>query len=427
MPAREGEFDSRALFRTGSVTLVLKALTVASKFFVLIYVGRELSLEALGNYGLLTVSVAMAVQFLGLDFYIVNTRSILGGELAHQAGRVRDQAVLHGVVYLLALPLFAGALFFEIAATESVVWLLVLGLAEHVSQEQSRLLTALRRPVMGSIILFIRLGAWGTVLALAYVGLGWTPSLRVVLALWVGGAALSIVVGSRALADMRLLSYLGHAPDWKWIREGLIRARPFWIGTLSLKTIELSDRWFLEHYRGLEDVGIYTFFQSIAGLTSTVVVTSIVMILGPRIVAAHLANDRSEEARISRLFAGGVTAVSLGLILILLVGIGPLVMLLGRPEVDSHRAVFLILLGGAALSNMATLPYYRLYARSLDVTIMVASVIGAAVNVALNVVLVPSHGLMGAAWATVLGFACYAGVLAAGWVTVRSHEPDGRA
>ncbi len=58
------------MFKTSLYSLALRVLLLASKFILMIGMARYLSPEDLGIYGLLSVSIALALYLLGMDFYV---------------------------------------------------------------------------------------------------------------------------------------------------------------------------------------------------------------------------------------------------------------------------------------------------------------------------------------------------------------------
>ena len=133
----------QALLSAVTANLFLRAITILSKFALLIWLGRYMSLSDLGTYGILVTSIALSVQFLGMEFYIFNTREILGSDQAKRTILVRDQLAFHGLAYLLFLPVFSILFFINILPWSLIVWFYILVIVEHLSLEISRFLTCL--------------------------------------------------------------------------------------------------------------------------------------------------------------------------------------------------------------------------------------------------------------------------------------------
>jgi len=398
--------------RAGGVSVVLKAATVLAKFLVILYVGRMLTLDALGDYGLLVASLALLVQVIGLDFYLVNNRGILGkSETMDRATLVWDQVHLHVFSYgvmiaAVVLAAVSGLLTWRIAG-----WLILLGIAEHASQELSRLLVAVGRPIGGNVVLFVRMGAWGWAV-LAFAGLGaWRPDLDSILTAWAIASYVSVFIGVSMIRKDGLLGRSAREPGRTRIVAGLKQARVFLVATVAFQVMHLSDRYFIELFLDRAAVGVYTFLYSVTALVSTAVATSVIMIFGPRIVEAVLLGQDADERRLLRYLDRGVVVVTAVLVVSMSFMFEWLAGLLGKAEVLTEMAAFLVLLLGAAAVNLSALPYYRLYARGMEKQIMRASVAGALVNAVMNVILIPKLGLVGAGVATVIGFASYAGVM----------------
>jgi O-antigen/teichoic acid export membrane protein len=176
---------------------------------------------------------------------------------------------------------------------------------------------------------------------------------------------------------------------------------------VGVKVLELSDRYVLEYFRGSAEVGVYSANYSIAAMAMWLVSTPMILAAHPLIVSAweSQARPRIQEiistfSRFFMLFAVP-QAVFAGLFA------GDLAeFLLGEPFREGHRVVPVVIAGLLAW-NFGF--YGHKAIKLLERTrLMVALVTVCALgNIALNIVLVPRLGYMGAAWSTLFSMLLY--------------------
>ena len=390
-------------------SLALKGLSQASKFLLVFYIARILTPEDMGLYGLMVVSVVLSIFLVGLDFYVFNIRQILAGRSEERPIYIRDQVAFQVVAYCCLLPtlllVFAGGFL----PWDLAVWFFALVVLDHIAQELYRLLTTLSRPVMANVVFFFHNGAWAwAVIGIATVWEG-ARDLTLVWACWIGGLLVSVAIGVFALRDLGWSVVRGRPVNWKWIRSGLGVAMPFFAATVFLKGMELADRFVLDAYHGKAAVGVYTFYGSIANAVRTAVDTGIVMVLFPGIIAAFQ-NGRFREYR-SQIRRMGMFMLAGVIVLVSLAagGIFIVVRLVDKPIYGMHLDAYWLLLLAVSLNITSLWPHYALFAHGRDRAILLATVAAFVVLVGVDLALVPSMGVVGAA----IGAACGFGTLAA--------------
>lgn len=388
------------MLTTSFFNLGLRGLTLASKFLLMLFLARYLQPEEMGIYGLMTATVASALFFLGLDFYVFSTRALLAEGVKNQARLIRDQAVFHGAIYVLALPLLLVVFSAGVLPWSYLGWMYLLLILEHVSQEAYRLLIALSLPVEANVTLFLRSGAWVyAVCAMVF----WLPATRDLTTIWAGwgfGVALSLIYAGWALRGLGWRQALREPIDWPWLRAGLVTALPFFASTLALKTIEYSDRYFIEHFCGKADVGIYTFFIGIANSVQAFIFAGVLSILYPKLLQAaqHGEMDvyRAHFRKMTRMTVLGVLVVGL----VAAAAIVPLLWVIDRPIFSEHLPIYWLLIVSAGVTSLGQIPHYGLYAQKQDRMLVVSTFIAVGFSLAGNAFLIPKWGLMGAAIAS---------------------------
>jgi O-antigen/teichoic acid export membrane protein len=184
---------------------------------------------------------------------------------------------------------------------------------------------------------------------------------------------------------------------WRLLMLGLPLG---WVATLASLTVNIP-RYFLQHYLGLADQGIY------ASLAYLVVVINLVVV----------ALSQSVTTRLARLFADGevkqfvslLTKLSMLGVLIAVIGV-PLTLLVGRSlltllyrrEYADHVGILALFVGIAGLSTIGSFLFCGLTAaRAFRVQVPVYFA-GMLVAVAGSTLVVPRYGLIGAGIALLL-------------------------
>ncbi|MFQ6009257.1 MAG: lipopolysaccharide biosynthesis protein [Candidatus Zixiibacteriota bacterium] len=393
------------MLKTSIINVVLRGLTLSSKFVLLLFIARYLSTEELGVFGLMTVTIAISLYFLGMDFYVYNTREILARKMSKCVPLIRDQLVFHGLTYIIVLPLllvvFAGGLI----SWEYCGWFYLLLVLEHMSQEASRLLITLSRSNMANLVLFFRSGAWVYVAVAVGIFLDNARSLSIIWTGWMIGILVSLGLTAYTLRWLAWQKVRRISINWGWIKNGARISLPFFCATVALMGIQYADRYFLQHDYGEASVGIYTFYAQIANAVQTFVFTGITMILYPKIVAAHQQGRLAEYRHLMRKLGLGVTGALVVLVGAVVAAIKPILAVVGKPIYADHLTIFWIMLGSTVLLTCSDIPHYALYAKHRDREIIASTIAAFVVAIVANGLLVPRYGLHGAAFATMTAFA----------------------
>ena len=414
-----------AMIKTSLVNLILRGLTLASKFLLLLFIARFLSPEELGIYGLVNVTIGISLYLLGMDFYAFNTRELLARPEAERPRLIRDQIVFHGFAYLIILPLLLVVFAFDAIPFKNVGWFYGLLVVEHLSQELSRFLITLSRPTMASLVLLVRTGLWVYVAVATMYFWNDTRTLPVIWGFWVCGAALSIILAVWSLRHLDFRSTRNIPVDWGWLKQGLKVSLPFLGSTASLLCINYADRYFIQFFHGEAMVGVYTFYTGIANMVQVFVYTGIVMILYPRIVESYQQGMTEAYNKNMRLLTIGIIGGVVILSGVAAIGIRPALLLVDKELISQYRAIFWIMLGTVSALMLSYIPHYALYVRKCDRAIVVSTVIALGLALAANTVLVPDYGISGAAWATFSAMILL-GFIKLGWLlAIRRRDGQG--
>jgi O-antigen/teichoic acid export membrane protein len=191
-------------------------------------------------------------------------------------------------------------------------------------------------------------------------------------------------------------------PDWRRMR-GLLRfALPFVPASLCFFVLQHGDRFFLQHLRGSEEVATYSLGYKLAQAVSTFSLAPLLMVWSSQLYAAA----KTPEAPV--VFGRAFTRI---LASFLFVGLGVSIFeaeaihLLGGGSYDAAVPVVAPVLLASFFLSAASLmdaAFYVCHRTKLKLLITIAATILMAVLYALWI---PAYGSMGAAMATLVGFA----------------------
>lgn len=375
--------------------LILRALTLASRFLLSLLLARMLSPAEMGLYGLLTATLAFALLAVGLEFYSYTLRELVPATPERQARIIADQMVLGSAALFATCVMVFGAIAMGWFPARLAPWFIVILITEHVSLEATRILIITWRPVRAYVGVFLRGGIWVYAIAVLMFAAPSMRTLETVLILWAIGGVLSIAFSAFSLSGLPWRKLSGYRPDWAAIGEGLRTARPFMLTAAGALVISYVDRFVIDVFVGRDALGIYTFYSTILiGLLS--LGGSVSHQFLPKVIAGYSAGVDAYRAAL-RSFLWSMLALAAGTVIICGFVMAPMLSLLGLSTYASDIAVFYTMLPGIFLRMLADVPSYALYAARSDNYLLLCNLGSAAVSTLLNVLLIPVYGIYGAA------------------------------
>jgi O-antigen/teichoic acid export membrane protein len=203
------------------------------------------------------------------------------------------------------------------------------------------------------------------------------------------------------------------------LRELLTFGIPFVPSAVSLLVISLSDRLLIEHFLGLQALGVYSITFKIA-LPMLVIVRAFRSAWAPGLLAVSDPEQaRHVCARVTTYFVGAASF----LILVVIAFNRELVTLIAGDNAATY-------LPGAEIVPIVTFSHFLhgfyviltagVFAEGRSRVLPLVVVAGAVVNIGLNLVFIPQYGYLAAAWSTVAANASMALLL---YVNTRRFYP----
>ncbi len=240
----------------------------------------------------------------------------------------------------------------------------------------------------------------GAFIALLATGL---RSAAAILAVTAVSEAVVVLLQLGMLLNRNLL--LPRALDWTLIRTSLAFGAPLIAYELSSVVLDSGDRFLVRHYLGDTSLGYYSAAYNISGYLQDTLMTPLNLAIFP--IYMRLWNDEGRAAtqRFLSLALSWFTVAAVALTaLAFLCARDTIVLLASRRFIESSRLLPLLVPG---LMLYATHIFLNVGLVLEKRTVLMSALVfgSAALNVALNILLIPRIGIMGAAWATLLSYA----------------------
>lgn len=362
------------------LNISLRASTLLGKLLLIFFLARFLAPDEVGLYGLLAASVAYALFAVGLDFYTYSTRELLKYDRSDWGGYLKAHGALCLLLYAALVPVTLPIFYAEWLPWTLLPWFFGLLVLEHLNQELGRIMIAVGKPLVASIILFFRSGLWAVIITvLMYFDPQWR-SLERVLQAWSVGATIGLMVGGWRLCGLGIGKWQ-NTIDWCWVRRGVAIALPFVVATLALRGLSTLDRYWFQGMVGLDSLGAYVLFAGISSALLSFLDAGVFAFIYPALIKAFQARDHAVFARGMRKLLVQTLVLSFGFVLCALTVIHPILAWLDKPLYMSHVYLFPWMLAGSVLYALGMIPHYGLYAQSEDKPIVRSHIISLAIFV----------------------------------------------
>ncbi len=384
----------------------LRIFPLGMKFLFIAILSKYISVTDYGNYLLITTTITISIFVLGLDYYNFSIRNVLK-EKVNVFPKIYNAFILYFIIYFIFI--LIGCLFFNnisFIRKNGVMLIILLCITEHLNQEIYRLQIAFKKILTANIVFFLRVFVWTTYLVLGLLFFNIKISVNYILALWLGSNLFAI--GLNALIIWKEIFQIKHIPsiDLKYLISGLKVSSLFFIGTISLKSIEYINRYIVDIMLGSEETGIFSFYSNFI-MVITVYVNAIVISFElPELI------ERAHQKDLSKYFKKFQKSLLTQIIImssIILIAIKPILWWQGIEIYRDHLYILFFLLAGVGLMNYSLSYHFFLYVKEQDKKILKLTVIVGAINLVLTIILTYFLGLLGTSIAFTLtgGFMFY--------------------
>lgn len=371
------------------LNLGLRAVTLAVKFAFILALAVFLPPEEVGLYGLITVTVSYSIYFVGFEFYTFSTRDLVARPRSEWSRLLSNQLVFFGLMYVVVLPAFSIVFFLEMLPWSVMAAFIALVVLEHLSTELMRLLVAIEKPLLATLVIFIKQALW----ALCFAITMWlAPEFRNIsdlLLFWIAGSALSILIGIGPLLKLDWRGVLTKI-DWRWIRTGAMVAIPLLLSSIAVRSLFTFDRYAFEALNSLALLGAYSVYIGVASAMLSFMESGVFVFYYPRMMKAYKEQNMSEfEHAYSKLAKQSAIWLTFLMVGAAIAGVIVFPMLEETIYYDNLTLFFAIIVSMAIFIGGYVFQY-GLYTTTRDKSIIVANLAGLAVA-AIALVMIAQH------------------------------------
>jgi O-antigen/teichoic acid export membrane protein len=402
------------------LNLGLRSLTLIVKFVFILSLAVFLPPEQVGLYGLIAVSVAYSIYFVGFEFYTYSTRDLVARPRKEWSGLLSSQMIFFMIMYLLILPAFSILFFLGMLPWPFFKAFLVLVVLEHLSTELVRLLIAIERPLLATTMIFIKQALWAIFFTIAM----WVDSsyrnIETLLLFWMFGVTVSIMIGVRPLLGLNWKNGIKNI-DFQWVKRGISIAIPLLVSSIAVKSLFTFDRYAFEALNSLSLLGAYSVYIGVASAMISFMESGVFVFYYPKMMKAYRENKLLEyEVAYQTL-----RKQSLIWLIVLLIGAaasGAVIFPHLEEQVYADNlSLFWAIVVAVAIFVFGYIFQYGLYTTSRDKSIIFSNVVGL-LSAALVLLFVAQYSSYWAVTvAMIVGCAISTGLKYWRWTGVRRH------
>jgi O-antigen/teichoic acid export membrane protein len=377
-----------------------------AKFILIVHLSKVYGVSAFGEFSIFSTTVLFVVSLIGIDFYTFSTRELIRASENDRKLYLGNQLMFHLFSYILFFPLLIFLFFGGVISFKHMFVFYLILLCEHLSLELYRIFSSLSRLLFANVLLCFRAAFWiYAIVFFTKCGFPFVSDIESVYYFWLAGNSLSVVIGSVYLYKLYPFPIRFGKDEMSWVKSGLRVSLHFFIGTIAYKVIEFSGRYVIDFYMTKADVGVFSLFSGLANSMQTVVITLVTLNYYPILVRQYHDKDISGFKTTVRRFFKELLFYSVLMVGAVLIFIKPLLLYIGKKEYLENVGVMWIMMGGIFFLNLSFLPHYILYAANRDILIRNITIIGAVINILLNILLVKLCGLTGIAFSIMISYA----------------------
>jgi len=399
-------------------TLGTRMLLVAVGLATSVLVARSLGPEGRGLYAVAVALGAIGVQVTNLGLHASNTWAVsrepklLGSLIANSA--VVSLAVGGGAALIAWFVLSSWPGLVDLPPALLALGLLAIPIGLGYLLLQNLLIGTGRIREFNWIELLVRGVSVASLAAVIIVG-AVSPFLALLAGVVgsVAGVVACVIAFARRL-DLRT------RPSADLLRAYARYGLRAYVAALFWFLVKRSDLLLVQHFRGSADAGYYSIAATMADLVYMIPVV-VGMLLFPRLSAM---TDESRKWWVASRMAVLVGAVMAGVAVVAALLADSAISILFGNEYLPAVPAFLLLLPGIVMLSVSTILMNYGAAIGMPTITWLAPLIGLALNVTLNLSLIPAFGIVGASASSTIA---YGVVLVAGFVGFRLRIAERRA
>ncbi len=390
-------------------TIIIRGISIVSKFLLLGFLARVLSLEDYGGYQLIAYFSLIFIAVFGLEYYNISNRKLAQNLETHKTIQDHFSFQLSTLPFLILVLVVIMVLILpsEIISFKNIIMLLFITLCDYYYQEIYRYLMILKKYRKGNLQLIYKSILFLVILFIYYFIFKEMNLQEVIYLMFVSYILLFFLAlrsfhnNILSVGELEIVTI-----KYRKLKKILIRLIPFILMVIFLKGIEFSDKFILEKFMTLKEVGIYSFLFSISSLINVFVVSGFYIIFLPRLIDLF-SNDIKLFQREFFKFSGLVILSSIILSIIIIITSPIIFYLINKIEFLEYKNLLMLLLVGFIFNNFSLIPHLFLYINHNENKIMHVTGFSFLCNFILNIYLIKSFGLIGAAYSFIITYGIF--------------------
>lgn len=393
--------NNPAFWKFSFLSIVIRGLSILSRFFLIFYLGKFLTVKEYGTYGILNSSLMLGVYIVGFDIYVFVSRELPRSGIETQRKLILNQFALYIFSYLILIPIFSTFLSGGFLPKNIVLLFSLLLMLEHITQEYIRIFFALRYVIIANIIIFFRRVFWIVSFISASFFNRDLLTIKYLLLFWIFNHVAILIICNLFWLKIKILPIRELILDLALMRKMITTSLVFLGASISLQVMTYSNIYFIKYYYSVAEVGVFSFFANILAFIDLFIQTTLISIFLPKII--ELKHSQSKEYRLflnkmckAIIALVGIAAIMLGVL------IKPLLILVAKDVFMANLSIFYILLLGYILFGLSNIGHYILYINNSEKFILYSSLICCITNLVFNYSLIPKYGIKGASLSLVI-------------------------
>lgn len=411
----------RKEFTTRIVNILLRGLSMGSRFVLIFAVAKLLEPAEVGLFGLMLATVSFSVLIVGADYYTYAQRELLASPPAHWSFVIQHQIKAQFILYGILLPAQLLIFVFDLMDWQYAMWFFALLLTEHIAQEMNRLLVAMHKQILASWVLFVRLGSWViVVIPLMYIYPEY-QSLEVLYVAWLIGSLSAIVLGFIVIKHS-LPNWQPVKTDYAFLKKGFKVGGVFLLATICFKGLLTFDRYAVEALSSIEMLGVYVFYIGMVMGAYSFLDPAVFSFVYPRMLQSYQMQDKKAYLKSFNELIISTLVISILLGFVIWIIMPYIVNWIDKPIYASHLDSLIILIAAGFTYAVAFIPHYALYAMKGDKWIVSAHISALVVFFASLMFIKLDDGIQSVAVALLLAFTWMGFVKTIGYLQTKQHS-----
>ena len=344
--------------------LLLYFFGLIFKFLFYLFLLRIDKAEVLGFYGLLSAIEAIFPYILGFELHTFSTRRYVRNPTKRKFSIISS---LHYTHLMCAAPIaiiITPLLMMYLEATSSNIVLFFSGIIVAMAvilQETTRAMILVKKPKLSVVITFIRGGLWLPICGVLIWQTAWDPFL-VLTGCWLLFNFVALLFSVNEIGFVELPKVIRNK---NYIFGAIGYSKSYYIVALAGAIVQNADKIILQAVIGLNGLGLYTLYQSlassIAGAVQSVVVNRVMYDL---LSVASKSKDKLDT--LVRKTARKSFFIALALAGIVMIAPYPVAFLTAKNELLDNYTVLMFLLVAQIFSISSQSYHLAIYALQKD-------------------------------------------------------------